>query len=132
MQRKRTTDVMFDLRVLMQKYREGQKQFCRVFVDLEETDDNVPREELWYCMGRSGVAEKYVRVVRDKCEDRETMVSCTAGVTDGFKLGTTKINSEPLLVSSGDGQVEFKYLGSATQSNRQVKKRVQAGCSGWR
>ncbi|KAK3554576.1 hypothetical protein QTP70_025531 [Hemibagrus guttatus] len=33
--------------------------------DLEKAYDRVPREELWYCMRKSGVAEKYVRVVQD-------------------------------------------------------------------
>ncbi|MCJ8736328.1 hypothetical protein PDJAM_G00258270 [Pangasius djambal] len=30
--------------------------------NLENAYDRVPREELWYCMRKSGVAEKYVRV----------------------------------------------------------------------
>ena len=47
---KRTTDAMFALRMLMEKYREGQREPHCVFVDLEKTYDSVPREELWYCM----------------------------------------------------------------------------------
>ena len=30
------------------------------FVALEKGCDRVPRKELWYCMRKSGVAEKYV------------------------------------------------------------------------
>ena len=48
----------------MEKYREGQELHC-VFVDLEKAYDNVPREEVWYCMRKSGLAEKYVRIVPD-------------------------------------------------------------------
>ncbi len=58
-------DAMFALRVLLEKYREGQKELHCVFVDLEKAYDRVTREELWYCMRKSGVAEKYVRVVQD-------------------------------------------------------------------
>ncbi|KAK3528155.1 hypothetical protein QTP86_023879 [Hemibagrus guttatus] len=38
--------------------------------DLEKAYDRVPREELWYCMRKSGVAEKYVRVVQDSVMDQ--------------------------------------------------------------
>ena len=59
---KRTTDALFALRVLMEKYREGQKELHCVFVDLEKAYDKVPREEMWYFMRKSGLAEKYVRI----------------------------------------------------------------------
>ncbi|KAK3526858.1 hypothetical protein QTP86_000716 [Hemibagrus guttatus] len=43
--------------------------FNRVLENLEKAYDRVPREELWYCMRKSGVAEKYVRVVQDSVMD---------------------------------------------------------------
>ena len=51
---------VYALRVLMEKYREGQNELHCVFVDLEKACDKVPREEIWYCMRKSGLAEKYV------------------------------------------------------------------------
>ncbi|KAK3558157.1 hypothetical protein QTP86_011880 [Hemibagrus guttatus] len=48
----------------------------RVLTNLEKAYDRVPREELWYCMRKSGVAEKYVRVVQDMYERSRTVVRC--------------------------------------------------------
>ena len=60
---KGTTDAMFALRTLMEKYREGQRELHCVFVELEKVYDRVPWEELWYCMRKSEIVEKYVRLV---------------------------------------------------------------------
>lgn len=51
----------FALRLLMMYLHSG-------FMDLEKEDDRVPRDELWYCMRKSGVAEKDVRTERDSGE----------------------------------------------------------------
>ena len=47
---KGSTDAMFALRMLMEKYREGQRDLHCVFVDLEKAYDRLTWEELWYCM----------------------------------------------------------------------------------
>ena len=83
---KSTTDALFALRVLMEKYREGQKELHCVFVDLEKASDKVPREEVWYCMRKSGLAEKYVRIVQDMYDGSTTAVRCAVGVTEGFEV----------------------------------------------
>ncbi|KAK3570213.1 hypothetical protein QTP86_016522 [Hemibagrus guttatus] len=56
------------------------------FPNLEKAYDRVPREELWYCMRKSGVAEKYVRVVQDMYERSRTVVRCAVGQTEEFKV----------------------------------------------
>ncbi|KAK3528617.1 hypothetical protein QTP70_006030 [Hemibagrus guttatus] len=86
MPRKSTTDAIFALRILMEKYRDGQRELHCVFVDLEKAYDRVPREELWYCMRKSGVAEKYVRLVQDMYERSRTVVRCAVGQTEEFKV----------------------------------------------
>ncbi|KAK3514119.1 hypothetical protein QTP70_005119 [Hemibagrus guttatus] len=86
MPRKSTTDAIFALRILMEKYRDGKRELHCVFVDLEKAYDRVPREELWYCMRKSGVAEKYVRVVQDMYERSRTVVRCAVGQTEEFKV----------------------------------------------
>ncbi|KAK3538108.1 hypothetical protein QTP70_029820, partial [Hemibagrus guttatus] len=86
MPRKSTTDAIFALRILMEKYRDGQRELHCEFIDLEKAYDRVPREELWYCMRKSGVAEKYVRVVQDMYERSRTVVRCAVGQTEEFKV----------------------------------------------
>lgn len=44
---KNTTDGMFALRMLIEKYREGQNELHCVFVDLEKVSDRVLREQVW-------------------------------------------------------------------------------------
>ena len=68
MKGKSTTDAIFSLRQLQEKFREGQKDLHSVFIDLENAYDWVPREELYWCMRDKGVPEKYIRVVGDMYE----------------------------------------------------------------
>ena len=77
---------MFVLRMLMEKYREGQRELHCVFADLEKAYDRASLEELWYCMRKSGIVEKYVQLVQDMYEESETVVRCAVGTTESFKV----------------------------------------------
>ena len=83
---KGTTDAMFALRMLMEKYREGQRELHRVFVDLEKAYNKVSREELWYCMRKLVMAEKYVGLVQDMYEGSKTVMRCEVGTTESFNV----------------------------------------------
>ena len=83
---KGATDAMFALKMLVETYREGQRELHCVFVDLEKTYDRVPREELWYCMRKSGILEKYVQLVQDIFERSKTVVRCAVGTIESFKV----------------------------------------------
>ena len=83
---KGATDAMFASRILMKKYREGQRELHCVFVDLEKAYNRVPQEELWYCMRKSKIQQKYVRLVQDMYKESETVVRCAVGTTESFKV----------------------------------------------
>ena len=55
-------------------------------VDLEKAFVKVPREEVWYCMSKCGLAEKYVRIVQYMYDASTTAVRCAVGVTEGFEV----------------------------------------------
>ena len=83
---KSTTDAIFALRMLMEKFREGQSELHCVFVDLEKAYDRVPREEMWFCLRASGVTECYVNAVQDMYGGCLTAVKSAVGVTEYFKV----------------------------------------------
>ena len=86
MPEKGTTDAMFALKMLMEKYRKSQRELHCVFVDLKKAYDRVPREELWYCMRKSGIVEKYVQLVQGMYEESEAVVRCAVGTTESIKV----------------------------------------------
>ena len=60
-----TIDAIFILKQTIEQYREGQKDICVTFIDLEKAYDRVPREEIWRTMRERLVPEKYVKLVQD-------------------------------------------------------------------
>ena len=66
--------------------QEHQKDLHMVLVDLEKAYDTVPKELIWHCLRKQGVAEEYVRVVQDMYRDCETVVVTTVGETESIKI----------------------------------------------
>ena len=81
-----TTDGIFCLRQLMEKFREKQRDLHMVFVDLEKAYDRVPRQEVWRCLREKMVPEKYVRVIQEMYQNVYTRVRSSVGVTEGFEV----------------------------------------------
>jgi hypothetical protein len=83
---KSTTQPMFCLRILQEKMREHQRDLHMVFVDLEKAYDTVPRELIWYCLRKRGIAEEYVRVIQDMYHECEAAVVTTVGETETIQI----------------------------------------------
>ena len=81
-----TTDAIFMIRQMMEKYREGQQNLSIVFIDLEKAYDRVPREELWRSLRLRGVLEYLVDCIRDMYHECGTSVISAAGETESFQV----------------------------------------------
>ena len=82
-----TTDAIFCLRMLLEKWTEGQKAVHCAFIDLEKAYDKVPREELWECLRLAETSECYIRIIQDMYDEATTTVRSAAGLTEEFKVG---------------------------------------------
>ena len=60
-----TTDSIFCLRMLLEKWTEGQKAVHCAFIDLEKAYDRVPKEELRECLRLAEKSECYIRIIKD-------------------------------------------------------------------
>ena len=57
---KSTTEPIFALRILQEKY----KELHMVFVDLETAYDRVPRELIWWSLRKKIVPEAYIKIIQ--------------------------------------------------------------------
>ena len=62
---KSTTEPIFVLRILHEKYREKNKELHMVFVDLEKEYDRVPIELMWWSLRKKRVPEAYIKIIQD-------------------------------------------------------------------
>ena len=59
-----TTDAIFVVRQMQEKYLALNKRLYMAFVDLEKAFDRVPREVIWWALRKLGVEEWIVRLVQ--------------------------------------------------------------------
>ena len=81
---KGTTDAIFIVRQLQEKYRAKKKDLWMAFVDLEKAFDRVPRDVVWWALRSLGVDEWLVSVIRAMYTDTSTMVRLNSKVSKGF------------------------------------------------
>jgi hypothetical protein len=83
---KSTTQPMFCLRILQERFREFNKSLHLVFVDLEKAYDTVPRDLIWYCLRKRLVPEAYVRIIQNMYENCKTKVTTVVGETEHIDI----------------------------------------------
>ena len=127
-----TTDAIFILKQTIEQYREGQKDICVTFIDLEKAYDRVPREEIWRTMRERLVPEKYVKLVQDMYTGCRTMVRTVAGESSKFNVEVGLHQGSAL----SPYLTHFKYLGTSIEEEggmeTEIVKRVGAGWMNWK
>ena len=81
-----TTDAIFIVRQIIEKYRGKKKPLWFAFVDLEKAYDRVPREVTWWALRRAGVEEGLVRAVRCMYEKANTVVRKDSRLSVSFEV----------------------------------------------
>ena len=64
-----TTDAIFILRQLQEKYLQKKKNIYFAFVDLEKAFDRAPRRILWWVMRKLRIDECIIQIVKSVSEN---------------------------------------------------------------
>ena len=83
---KGTTDAIFIVRQIQEKYLGKQRELWMAFVDLEKAFDRVPREVLWWALRRAGVDEWIIRVIKSMYEGVTTSVKMNGKESENFEV----------------------------------------------
>ena len=81
-----TTDAIFIIRQMQEKYILKQKTMYAAFVDLEKAFDRVPREVLWWSLRKLGVIEWVVRLVQAMYINAKSRVNINGAYSEQFKV----------------------------------------------
>uniref|UniRef100_A0A914WI85 Reverse transcriptase domain-containing protein n=1 Tax=Plectus sambesii TaxID=2011161 RepID=A0A914WI85_9BILA len=60
-----TTDAIFALRILTEKFREKKQQLHLAFLVMEKAYDRVPWKLIWWALRKKNVPEAYVGIIHD-------------------------------------------------------------------
>ena len=81
-----TTDAIFVVRQLQEKYLAANKRLYMAFVDLEKVFDRVPRKVIWWVLRKLGVEEWIVRLVQWMYANARSRVRVGEGYSEEFEV----------------------------------------------
>ena len=81
-----TTEAIFLIRQVMERFREQKKDLHLVFIDLEKAYDKIPRNVMWWFLDKHKVPSKYVTLIKDMYNNVVTSVRTNDGNTDYFLI----------------------------------------------
>ena len=83
---KSTTDAIFILRQLQEKYLSKKREFWMAFVDLEKAFDRVPRDVVWWALRYLGVGDGFIQVIKSMYHGVKTAIKFKGGETRFFEV----------------------------------------------
>ena len=81
-----TTDAIFVVRQLQEKYLAANKRLYMAFVDLEKAFDRVPRKEIWWALRKLGVEEWIMRLVQGMYANARSRIRVGEGYSEEFEV----------------------------------------------
>ena len=81
-----TTDAIFVIRQLQEKYLAANKRLYMAFVDLEKAYDRVPRKVIWWALRKLGVDEWIVRLVQGMYSNARSRVRVGEAYSEEFEV----------------------------------------------
>ena len=81
-----TTDAVFVVRQLQEKYLAANKRLYMAFVDLEKAFDRVPRKVSWWALRKLGVEEWVMRLVQGMYANAWSRVRVGKGYSEEFEV----------------------------------------------
>lgn len=81
-----TTDAIFIVRQLQERYLEKNRELWMAFVDLEKAFDRVPREVLWWALREVGVEEHTISVIKTMYVGATTSVKVNGNESTAFEV----------------------------------------------
>ena len=81
-----TTDAIFILRQMQEKYLAKNKHIYFAFVDLEKAFDRVPRKVIWWALRTAGVDEWIVRIVQSMYDSPRSRIRVDDSYSDNIDV----------------------------------------------
>ena len=92
-----TTDAIFVVRQLQEKYLAVNKRLYMAFVDLEKAFDPVPRKVIWWALRKLGVEEWIVRLVQGMYANARSRVRVGEGFSKEFEVKVHQVHQGSVL-----------------------------------
>ena len=80
-----TTEQIFNLRILCEKYLQQQQDFYHVFIDLKKAFDRVWHAALWATMKKYNISTNVIRVIKNLYGKATSAVLFNSSIGDWFR-----------------------------------------------